>query len=118
MSIDAPYSFDRRGRTAEAVGADHVRDLVEAVLFTTPGERVNRPTFGCGLISLLFLGNDAALETTTEMTVRAGLQEWLGDVITVDHVSVAVDEAMLTAHIGYIVRDTGERRAEEFVRRR
>ena len=57
----------RRRRSDE----DHVRDLIEQVLFTTPGERVNRPTFGSGLLQLVFAPNSDALAAATEMTVQA-----------------------------------------------
>lgn len=116
MSIEVPLQFDRHGRTAESDRASHVRDLVEAVLFTTPGERVNRPTFGCGLPALLFLGNDPAIETTAEMTVRAALQAWLGDVVAVERIVVEVHESRLTLEVAYAIRATNERRVDTFER--
>ena len=54
MEIDYPYRFDGRGRTAQTGADDHIRDLIEQVLFTSPGERVNRPTFGSGVLQLVF----------------------------------------------------------------
>ena len=51
MNVLFPYSFDQRGRTADADQVQslqnrHIQDLIEQVLFTAPGERVNRPDFG------------------------------------------------------------------------
>ena len=59
-----PIDFDGRGRTAETTDEEHVRDLIEQVLFTTPGERVNRPTFGSGLLQLVFAPNSDALASS------------------------------------------------------
>jgi len=68
--IDYPYHFDSRGRTATADYADHVRDLIEQVLFTSPGERVNRPNFGCGLRQLIFAPASDELATATQFLVQ------------------------------------------------
>ena len=43
-----PYGFDTTGRTATTDLPDHIRDMILQILFTSPGERVNRPTFGSG----------------------------------------------------------------------
>ena len=59
--VDYPFSFDTRGRTSDTTADDHIRDLIEQILFTSPGERVNRPTFGCGLNQLVFAPNSPEL---------------------------------------------------------
>ena len=79
--IDFPYQIDSRGRTAETDYADYIRDLIEQVLFTMPGERVNRPDFGCGLAQLVFTPNSEALANTTQALTQAALQQWLGELI-------------------------------------
>src|SRR5512141_1413987 len=88
MQIDFPYQIARNGRTALTGTEDHIRDLIEQVLFTTPGERVNRPTFGSGLLRLLFGPNGPEQGATAQLLVQAALQEWLGDVIQVEAVTV------------------------------
>lgn len=70
MNVDFPYGIDARGRTAGVADDPHVRDLIEQVLWTAPGERVNRPTFGSGLFGLVFEPNGDALATATEHTVQ------------------------------------------------
>ena len=70
MQIDHPFHLDNRGRTAETGRDDHIRDLIEQVLFTSPGERVNRPTFGCGLTQLLFAPNSPELAAATQFLVQ------------------------------------------------
>ena len=74
MQFDYPYDFDTRGRTAETTDDEHIRDLIEEVLFTSPGERVNRPTFGSGVLQLIFAPNSEALAAATQMTVQGALQ--------------------------------------------
>ena len=39
--VDFPYRIDARGGTARTDEDDYVRDLIEQLLFTAPGERVN-----------------------------------------------------------------------------
>ena len=116
MQIDYPYHFDGRGKTAQTTEEDHVRDLIEQVLFTTPGERVNRPAFGSGILQLVFAPNNDALATATQVTVQGALQQWLGDLILAEAVDVENDDATLRVQVRYILRRTQERRVAEFVR--
>jgi phage baseplate assembly protein W len=116
MEIDYPYHFDGRGRTAQTTADDHIRDLIEQVLFTTPGERVNRPTFGSGVLQLIFAPNNEALATATQVTVQGALQQWLGGLIVVEAVDVENDEATLRVQVRYVVHRSRERRVAEFVR--
>lgn len=107
MNLAFPYGFDARGRTAEAADEDaHVRDLIEQVLFTAPGERVNRPDFGSGLLRLVFAPNSDQLAATTQYLVQGALQQYLGDRIQVDAVEVANEDATLRVTVRYLVRRT------------
>src|SRR5690242_5540225 len=81
MQIDYPFHFDERGRTAAAGYDDHIRDMLEQLLFTNPGERVNRPDFGSGLMQLLFTPTSPELATALQFTLQAAIQRWLGDII-------------------------------------
>jgi phage baseplate assembly protein W len=116
MEIDYPYRFDGRGRTAQTGADDHIRDLIEQVLFTSPGERVNRPTFGSGVLQLVFAPNDDALATATQVTVQGALQQWLGELILVEDVDVESDDAALRVQVRYIVRRTQQRQVASFTR--
>ncbi|MDX3310063.1 GPW/gp25 family protein [Streptomyces sp. NPDC054884] len=111
MDVDFPYRPDACGRTARTGHADHVRDMVELVLFTSPGERVNRPDFGCSLLDLVFTGNSPELAATVQMTAQAALQRWLGDLLQVDSVTVTSEEATLRVAVAYTLTATGERHA-------
>jgi uncharacterized protein len=116
MQIDYPFHFDGRGRTAQTGTEDHIRDMIEQVLFTSPGERVNRPTFGSGVMHLLFAPNNDALASATQLTVQGALQQWLGDLILIESVDVENDDATLRVHVQYVVRRTQQRQVAEFVR--
>jgi hypothetical protein len=116
MDLDYPFRFDARGRTANTDRDDHIRDLIEQVLFTSPGERVNRPTFGCGLLQLVFAPNSAELAATTQFLVQSALQQWLGDLIQVETVEVLSEDSSLRVTVRYLVRRTQTREVAEFSR--
>ena len=114
--LDYPFDFDPRGRSAVTSAADHIRDLIEQVLFTAPGERINRPTFGSGLLGLVFEPAGDALAAATQLGVQAALQQTLGELIQVDDVAVAAREGTLSIEVRYTVRRTQERRLDQFTR--
>lgn len=116
MQLDYPYDFDSRGRTAETIDDEHIRDLIEQLLFTTPGERVNRPTFGSGVLQLIFAPNSQALASATQVTVQGALQQWLGDLIQVEAVEVQSEDSTLRVLVQYTVRRNQQRQVAEFVR--
>ncbi len=116
LNINFPFQFDTRGRTAEAGDEKHIRDLIEQVLFTSPGERVNRPTFGSGLMQLIFQPNSDELAATTQFLVQSSLQQWLGDLIQVDEVELESEDSSLYVKIVYTIRRTQERQVAQFKR--
>ena len=116
LNINFPFQFDSRGRTAEAGDEKHIRDLIEQVLFTSPGERVNRPTFGCGLMQLVFQPNSEELAATTQFLVQGALQQWLGDLIQVDDVEVECEDSSLHVKIGYTIRRSQQHQVVQFKR--
>lgn len=112
--IAFPFRADRRGRTAHAAHAAHVHDLIEQLLFTSPGERVMRPDFGCGLLDLVFAPNSPELVSTLELSVQASLQRWLGDLIDVVALDVVSDDNAIRVHLSYVLRATGARTDDVF----
>jgi phage baseplate assembly protein W len=99
--LDFPYHFDGRGRSASTTREDHVRDLIEQILFTSPGERVMRPDFGSGLLELVFEPNSTALAATTQMLIQGALQQYLSDLISVESVVVENVDAALEITVRY-----------------
>jgi hypothetical protein len=115
MNIDYPFHFDSRGRTAATDDLDHIRDMIEEFLFTNPGERVNRPDFGAGLLQLVFSPNSPEIAAALQFTVQAGLQRWLGDLILVQKVEVTSVDSTLSVLVQYVVKSTGAQQSQTFV---
>jgi phage baseplate assembly protein W len=118
MNLSFPYRFDGRGRTATAGDERHIREMIEQVLFTTPGERVNRPDFGSGLLQLTFAPNSDELAGATQFMVQSALQQWLGELITIGGVEVLAEEAALHVTVRYTINQTGALHSDEFSRGR
>ena len=116
MDVAFPYRVDTRGRTAAADLDAHVRDLIEQVVFTAPGERVNRPTFGSGALQMVFAPNSDALAAAAQFTLQGSLQLWLGDRARVEAVQVENDGAILRITVQYVVLRTRERRVARMER--
>jgi hypothetical protein len=117
VNVDFPYHVDGRRRTATAGDEAHVRDLIEQVLFTTPGERVMRPDFGSGLLELVFEPGGPELEATTQFLVQGALQQWLGDRIAVQNLDVRMDDGTLRVDIAYVLLRTNAAGRATFERR-
>jgi phage baseplate assembly protein W len=114
-NLDFPLHFDRRGSTALTGDDDHVLDMIEQLLFTAPGERVNRPDFGSGLLQLVFAPNSAELASALQFGMQAALQRWLGDLIEVRRLEVQNPDSTLRIELEYAIRRTGERRVETLI---
>jgi len=116
MNVDYPFHFDNRGRTASTSEGDHIRDMIEQLLFTSPGERVNRPDLGSGIMQLIFAPNSEELASALQFSVQAAIDRWLGDIIEVRALDVTSQDAKLTVAITYAIRATGEVRQQTFTR--
>src|SRR5271163_3213179 len=101
MSLNFPYQFDGRGRTQETALSDYINQLVEQVLFTSPGERVNLPDFGSGLLQLPFALNSVEMAAATQFSVQAALQKWLASYVKVQSVVATSEDAVLTVIVTY-----------------
>jgi uncharacterized protein len=116
MNLAWPFQIDARGRTATATDDAHIHDLIEQLLFTNPGERVNRPAFGTGVIQLVFSPNSDTLAAALQVTVQSALQQWLQDLIEVEDLQVIAEDATLRVSVSYNNRTTGQSQTAEFVR--
>ncbi len=114
--IAYPFRIDGAGRTTDAGTDDHIRQLIEQLLFTVPGERVNRPDFGCGLMQLVFAPNSEELATATEYLVQGALQQWLADLIQVEAVDVKHVDSRLEVIVQYRVLRNQQRQVAQFSR--
>lgn len=111
-SIRYPVAVDpARGVLSEERSyAAHVEQLMMQVLLTNPGERINRPDFGCGVKRMVFAPNSEVTATLAQVTIFEALKRWLSGVITVDQVRVTVKQERLEILIAYILRVRNERR--------
>ena len=108
MNVQSPYGFDASGRTAHSSANDHIEQMLELLLFTNPGERVMRPSFGSGVQQLVFAPNSSELAATVQYTMQGAIQQYLGDLIAVQQLTVTPEDSTLTIEIDYVVRSTGE----------
>ncbi len=114
VNLDFPFGFNALGHTSVTDDDDHIRDMIEQLLFTSPGERVNRPDFGTGLMQLVFAPNSDELSAATQFLVQGALQQWLGDLIQVESVQVEGDGAELKISLQYTIRRTQQRQVAKF----
>ena len=114
MNVDFPFHFDNRGRTAATDDEDHIRDMIEEFLLTNPGERVNRPDFGSGLLQMVFAPNSPEIASALQFTIQAGLQRWLGDVIVAQKVEVTSEDSTLRVLVQYVVKRTNQTQTSTF----
>jgi uncharacterized protein len=116
MNIDFPFRVDGRGRTAATDDADHIRDMIEQLLFTNPGERVNRPDFGSGLLQMVFQPNSVELAAALQFTLQAALQQTLGDRIQLLGVDVTNVDSTLQVTVQYAMRGEQQVQTAQFSR--
>ncbi len=107
IQVAFPYGLDDRGRTATATHDDHVEQMLLLLLLTRPGERVNQPTFGCGLLDHVFAPNSPEIAAALNVTIAAAISLWLRDVLLVTSLNVSAQDSQLTVNIGYTVLATG-----------
>jgi phage baseplate assembly protein W len=116
LNIKYPLQFDGRGRTASDGDSDHIRDMIEQLLFTSPGERVNQPDLGTGLLQMVFAPNSSSLAAALQLTVQAALQRFLGDLISLQQVQVTTQDSVLTVVVQYILSSTQQGFTQTFTR--
>jgi phage baseplate assembly protein W len=116
MNIDFPFRIDGRGRIAATDDDDHIRDMIEQLLFTNPGERVNRPDFGSGLLQMVFQPNSAELAAALQFTLQGSLQQILGDRIQLLGVQVTNSDSTLQVVVQYVVRNQQQVQTAQFSR--
>jgi uncharacterized protein len=116
MNINFPVQLDGRGHTAVVDDDAHIEQMIEQLLFTNSGERVNRPDFGSGIWQLIFAPNSPELAAALKFALQAALQRWLGDLTEVKVLEVTSDEAKLSIFIEYVVRRNNDPRTAQFTR--
>lgn len=108
-AVAFPFAVTPLGQIRADAG-DGLRGRVIQVLFTSPGERVGLPEFGCGLLDLVFEPDDDVLAIAVRFSVTQNLTRWLGDLITVDGVDVTRQDGLVCVEVAYTRR--ADRQAE------
>jgi len=111
-SVRYPFAVDAgAGRLAQEPDyAQHVEQMIKQVLLTAPGERINRPDFGCGLRQMVFAPNSDAAAQLLRVMVQQAVERWLDSVITVDTVDVLATNEVLQVRLVYVLKARGDRR--------
>lgn len=115
MQLTYPFRVNGLGRSQGLIDQNkHIRDLIEQVLFVTPGERVNRPEYGTGLMQFVFAGAGDETIAAAQFMVQSSLQKWLGDLIDVEEVEVTSVDSKLNITVAYRVIQTQHRAVAQF----
>lgn len=114
MNIAYPYHIAYNGRTAVSDTDEHINDMIQQLLFTTPGERVNQPTFGSGLSQMVFTPNSPGYAASYQALVQGALQQWLGNEIQVQNLQVTAEDSTLQLTLQYKVLETQEQQVQQF----
>lgn len=115
MNLKFPYQFDSSGRTAQTDLPSHISDMIEQILMTAPGERVNRPTFGTGSAQLVFAPNSDALASAQQQMIQGSLQQGLADLIRVNAVNVSAQDSTLLITVNYTIIQSQQQQTQQFV---
>ena len=114
MNLEFPYQIDGRGRTGQSSDVDYINGLIEQVLFTAPGERVNRPSFGSGILQQVFAPNSDSAAAAIQFLVQGALQTWLGNLIALESVAATAVDSTLSVTVQYVIRQTQARQVQTF----
>lgn len=114
IQVGFPFQIDDRGRVADPAYEEHVHQLIEQLLFTSRGERVNRPDLGAGLLELIFAAASSELVAVAEHQVAASLSRWLGELILVEAVRVEAFQSSLKVTVQYVLRRNQQREVAVF----
>ena len=103
-------------QAAQAPYAAHVEQMIEQILLTAPGERVDLPQFGCGLRQLVFAPLTDSLSASLKIQVTQALGRWLAGIIQVSSIDVtsssedaALGPGTVQVTVSYTLVDTQTR---------
>jgi uncharacterized protein len=117
-TIGFPFAFVGSGRTRVPDAEQRVRELVEMLIFTMPGERAMRPDLGTPVMGLLFEGLNDALTAALQVSLHAALQQWLAGIVDVREVTVEAVESTLRVGVIYSLASETTQHRIEFKRER
>jgi phage baseplate assembly protein W len=99
---------DEEGRMAFPDLEMSIRQRIESVLRTSPGEQLMRPEFGAGLELLIHQPNTTEVRARTQESVMQHLRAYEPRImIDSVHVAPGEDPRELIVSVGYRIRSTG-----------
>ncbi len=116
MNKSFPFQFDIYGHIASCDEDKHIRDMLEQILFTMPGERINRPDFGCGISLMVFGSTTPEFINVKKTQIHSQIQQLLGHLIKVNNLEISVEESLVNILINYTVFKNQEQSSVEFSR--
>ena len=115
MGISYPYRINSRGKTSVTKSNDeYIREAIEQTLFTMPGERVNRPGFGTGIMSYLFAPAGDETMMALKHMIQSDLQRHLLDLIQVVDVRAKSEDTTIKVTVEYVALDSWEKGVAHF----
>jgi hypothetical protein len=110
-AIQFPVAIDAAlGRVKQETDYErYITQLIRQVLLTSPGERAHRPDFGAGLRRMVFAPVDNATAALLQTAILESLNRWLGTLITMDDVQVALADARLDVTVSYTLKARGSK---------
>jgi phage baseplate assembly protein W len=102
LRVAFPYALAPTGQTARASEPEYLGQLLAQILFVEPGERVNRPDFGCPLRGLTFATGRSEVTTAVEALVQGALRQWVADAVQIQGVDVDVRGSLVHVTISYL----------------
>ncbi|MFA5267460.1 MAG: GPW/gp25 family protein [Methanoregula sp.] len=106
-----PLAIDARNRIATSDDEDNIRESIRIILGTAKGERVMRPTFGCGIYSYVYAVLNATNLALIEHAAREALEIWEPriEVLAVKTDTSAASAGKLIISVDYRVRSSNTR---------
>lgn len=103
-----PVVVNRTGGIATSGGPDNIRESIFVILGTAPGERIQRPKFGCEVHDLVFAPNNPTTAAIAEHYCEEALLLWEPRIQNVEVVAKPskAEANRLDVRISYVVRGT------------
>lgn len=94
------------GRIELSSHEENIRESIEIILLTRPGERVMQPEFGCHIYDYMFQRPDHPVRVRMEQAVREALIRWEPRIRDIQVMAVPEEDNQVAITIAYIVRST------------
>jgi phage baseplate assembly protein W len=109
--LSYPFRIGPNGRPVQVTSIEeHIRDELEQLLLTSPGERLFLPEFGVGLQKLSFGNLNESNLALAKTVFTEKLAKWLGNRIIPDELELEVVNDKINLKLRYRIRETNDSR--------